>query len=321
MRCAAYREAKRLIVKRDLTRRLHACSLAFPFPALALILSCSLAAGCTQLAKSLIELSRLQAAIIKEFGDKDVNVNLNNSSYLTVTFINSPLNDKSPEERAKRAEQTAAFVNQHYPLINQIEEIWVGFVRAETRFIVVNYTQSLDVFGFDKNGRPLPTYEEVPPASAPDSSLQPIAVYSPDLKQTEVSITSLQLQGNINKGLAVSPHFAVPGDATGVRRSATNPKSVSFDFGSYSDKSLFPGEPNIKFLADGKVVFETKAQFSTSKNTDGLFSEIVMLQVPYPAFRRLTMGNKLAFQLGDYEYNLTEAQVKALRGMTDYVRN
>lgn len=292
-----------------------------PSLALALMLTSLVFAACTQLAKSLVDLSRLQAAIIKEFGDQGVNVNLNNSTFLTVTFINSPLNAASRGERSKRAEQTAAFVARNYPAIAEIEEIWVSFVRVETHFIVVNYTQGLDVFGFDKNGRPLPTHQEGPPASAPDNSLRPIAVYLPDLKQTEVSITGLQLQGNINQGLAVSPHFAVPGDATGVRRSSTYPKSVSFDFGSYSDKSLFPGEPKIKFLADGKVVFETKAQFSTSKNPDGLFSEFVMLQVPYPAFHRLTMGNKLTFQLGDYEYNLTEPQVKALRGMTEFVRD
>src|SRR5688572_30297839 len=108
-----------------------------------LLLWCLLSAGCTQLAKSLIEISRLQADIVKEYSEKDVNVNLNNSTVLVVTFVNSPLNEKGAEERAKRATQTAAFVKQHYPSINQIAEIWVAFVRSKTHFIVVHWSVSL----------------------------------------------------------------------------------------------------------------------------------------------------------------------------------
>lgn len=287
-----------------------------------LLLSCLVVAtGCVQLAKSLVAISKLQAAIVKEYGDKDVNVNLNNDNTLTITFVNSTLNEKSLEERAKRAEQTAAFVIRNYPAIAEIEEIWVGFVKAETRFIVVNYTESLNYFGFDKTGQPLAPYQEVAPASVSDDRLRPIAVYSPASNQTEVKVTSLQLQGDMNQGMAVSPHFTVPGDATGVSRSASFPESVVFDFASYSEKSLFPGEPKIKFVADGKVVFETAEQFSTSKNEDGQFSEFLKLPVPYPAFRRLTAGKKLMLKLGEYEYNLTDEQVEALRGMTKYVRD
>jgi hypothetical protein len=79
-----------------------------------------LATGCAQLAKSLVEISRLQAELVKEYGEEGVNVNLTNSRLLTVTFVNSPLNAKGPEERAKRAEQAATFVKQHYPSIDQI---------------------------------------------------------------------------------------------------------------------------------------------------------------------------------------------------------
>lgn len=133
-------------------------------------------------------------------------------------------------------------------------------------------------------------------------------------------ITSLQLEGKLDQGIAVAPRFTVPGDATGVRRSSSLPRSVSFDFASYSQKSLFPGEPKITVLADGKVVFETSAQFSTSKSPEGLFSEFLVLQIPYPAFRRMTTGKKLTFKLGDHEYKLTDEQVEALRGMTQFVR-
>jgi hypothetical protein len=287
---------------------------------LALLLSCLLAAGCAQVAKSLVEISRLQAELIKEYGEEGVNVNLTNSRLLTVTFINSPLNIKGPEERAKRAEQAATFVNQHYPSIDQIAEIWVSFVRQETRYIVVNYSEGLGFFGFDKNARPLSRPEEGPTTGNSDSSMRPMAVYLPTLKQTDVRITRLQLEGDLNYGMALAPHFTVPGDATGVIRSSSLPRSVNFDFASYSEKSMFPGEPRITVLADGKVVFETSAQFSTSKLPDGKFTEFLKLQIPYPTFRRMTTGKTLTLRLGDREYKLTDEQVEALREMTQYVK-
>jgi hypothetical protein len=269
----------------------------------------------------LVEISRLQAEIGKEYGETDVNVSLTNSSSLTVTFINSPLNAKGPEERASRAKQTAAFVKQHYPSIDQLAEIWVSFVRQETRYIVVNYSEGLGFFGFDKNARPLGRPEEAQAMGNSDNAMRPLAVYSAKQNQTEIKITRLQLEGDMNYGLALASHFTVPGDATGVRRSSSFPQSVSFDFSSYSEKSIFPGEPKITALADGKVVFETSQQFSTSKSPEGKFSEFLLLQVPYPAFRRMTAGKKLTLRLGDREYQLTEEQVKALREMTEYVRD
>lgn len=284
-----------------------------------LLLSCLLAAGCVQLAKSLVEISKLQAAIIKEFGDKDVNVNLNNDTTLTITFINSPLNDKGPDERAKRAQQTAVFVNGHYPAIAAIEEIWVGFVQQETRYVVVHYSKGLGFFGFDNNGSPLRRPEEEPPMGESDDSIQPTAVYSSTLKQTDVVINHLQLEGDLNFGLIVVPHFSVPGDSTEFRRSPSYPQSVQFDFSSYSEKSQFPGAPKITFLVDGRVVFETSAQFSTSK-FDEKFTEYLSLPVPYPAFRRMTGGKKLMLRMGDREYEFTGEQVAALREMARYVK-
>src|SRR6266540_1519051 len=85
--------------------------------------------------------------------------------------------------------------------------------------------------------------EEELTAGKSDSSIRPMAIYSPRLKETDIRITRLQLEGDLNHGLAAAPHFTVPGDASGVRRSASLPRAVSFDFASYSEKSMFPGEP------------------------------------------------------------------------------
>ena len=283
-----------------------------------LLLVCVLAGGCVKLAKSLGEVSKLQVEIVKEFGEKEVGVNINNDTVLTISFLNSPLNDKPPDERAQRAGQTMAFVKDHYPSIDKMHAIWVVFIRAQTRFIFVHYSETVAVFGFNKHGQLL-TDPDGPPASATDRSLRPTAVYSPDSKQTDVMITGMQLPGDLNQGLTVSVYFKVRGDATGVRR-ADAPESVSFDFASYSEKSLFPGAPKIQVLADGKVAFQTATQFSTSKNADGLFSEFATIPVPYPAFRRAIAGERLTLKMGDQGYGFSSGQVKALRELARYVK-
>lgn len=290
----------------------------------ALVLACLVVSNCQKVVKSFAEISKLREAIVKEYGEKDVGVNLNNGTTLTITFINSPLNAKTQRERAERAMETAIFVTQHYPSIAQINEIWVGFIKQETHFVVMHYTESLGFIAFDNNARPLREPKELREstnraATILPADLEPIAVYSPALKQTEVKITRLQLEGDLNYGFAVAPHFNVPGDVTGVRIASSPPRSVNFDFASYSAISMFPGKPKITFLVDGKVVFETSEQFSTSKTTEGNFSEFLLLEIPYPAFRRLIAGRTLRLTVGDREYDFTDEQVRALRRMTKYI--
>lgn len=290
------------------------------FLTLLVFFSCLFAVGCgTQLVKSLGELARLQAEIVKEYGEEGVNVRVNNSTTLVVTFINSPLNVKSREARSKRAQQTATFVKMHYPSIQKIEEVWVSFIRQETRYVLVHYTEGLDYFGFDKNARPLRVFEEDSSASASENSFRPVALYSPKLKRTDISIARLQLQGDLDEGLALAPHFTLSGDATGVKLSP-GPRFVSFDFASYAPTSMFPGETQIAFLTDEKVLFETKGVFSKSKLADGTAVEFLYLQLPYQTFRQMTAHKNFTIRLGSIDYKLTNEQVAGLREMTRYVK-
>ena len=134
-------------------------------------------------------------------------------------------------------------------------------------------------------------------------------------------ITRLQLEGDLDNGLALAPHFTVPDDATGVKRSSSFPQTVIFDFASYSEKSMFPAETKITALADGKVVFETSERFATSQLPDFTFTAFLKLEIPYPAFRRMVNGKKLTIRLADREYLLRDAQLDALREMTTYIRD
>lgn len=283
-------------------------------------LACLLLVSCGKQQAKVSELASLQRDIVRMYGETGVNVNLSNELSLTVTFINSPLNSKTQDERARRAQETAVFVKQHYRSIHKLEEIWVVFIRQETRFVVITSSDWMDYFGFDKGARPLPMPNEDPSAAGSDNAFKPTAVYSPSLNQTEISITRLQLEGDMSQGVAVAPHFALSGDVTGVRLSAAAPKSVSFDFASYSEKSMFPGKIEIVFLADGKVVYQKRDTFSTSKSADGGYSEFLLVQVPYATFRRMTAGKTLVIILGDREFHLNEGQLNALRSMIGYVK-
>ena len=185
----------------------------------------------------------------------------------------------------------------------------------------MNYSESFDFFGFDKHGRPLHSSAAEHTTQGPSNTMQPTTVYSPELKQTDVLVERLQLEGDANYGMSLIAHFTVPGDVNQSKRSASYPPFVSFDFSSYSEKSLFPGEPKVAALADGKVVFETSEQFSTSKSPDdGRFSEYLSLHLPYTAFRRMINGRSLTLRIGDKEYGFAREQVEALRKMTQYVQ-
>ncbi len=258
------------------------------------------------------ELSNLYSAIVKEYGEKGVNVNLNNSNVLTITFINSSLNDKGEPERQQRAKQTADFVVKHYASIAKINEIWVGFIKQKTQFILLTYTEGLGYFGFNNKAgdlvaenRSLDTYPKV--------------VYSVTTKQTDISVTRLQLEGDLNNGVAVVPHFSVPGDATGLRRSPVAPKFVGLDFASFGAKPRFDGDTKLSLIADDKVVFEMTDRFSNSRLPNG-YSEFLMAQIPYPSFLKFAKAEELTISLSDKTYHLTNEQRTGLREMTRYVK-
>ena len=81
-----------------------------------LLISSLLVCGCStakDLGKTLGELATVRAELIKKFGEQDVNVRANtfqNHTSISVVYVNSPLNQKTTEERAKRAQETAEVV-------------------------------------------------------------------------------------------------------------------------------------------------------------------------------------------------------------------
>jgi hypothetical protein len=285
-----------------------------------MLTSCLLAFGCgkaKELGKTLGELVVVRAELIKKFGEQDVNLNVNtfqNRTSISVVYVNSPLNQKTTEERAKRSQETAEIVRQHYPSIKNVDEIWVGFMQTTTRLVIFHYSAMLETYGFDNEARSLQPSGYVPPS---DPS-QPVIRYLANQNQTDISSSGIQLEGTPEHGVTVVPHFSVAGNVNKI--TPKPPKEVSLDFAAFSEKPKFPNVTKLVFVSDDKIVYRTEGQFSTSKIANDMYSEFLYLKVPTAAFLRFTSGNRLKLRLNEHEYTLTESQLLQIQRMSDYLR-
>lgn len=285
-----------------------------------LVLASSLlVCGCStarDLGKTLSELTTVRDELIKKFGEQDVNVRVNTfqaRAIISIMYVNSPLNQKTTEERAKRAQETAEIVRQYYPSIKNVSEIWVGFTRVITRLVVFHSSEMIEVLGFDNEGRALRD-----PGDAPLNPSLPVVRYVASQNKTDISSNGIQLEGTPEKGVTVVPHFSVTGDVNKTR--PRPPNEVSLDFAAFSDKPKFPNVTKIVFLVDNKVVHITEGQFSTSKIAGDMYSEFLYLKVPTAVFLKITSGSTVKIRLGEHEYTLTEIQILQIQRMSDYLR-
>jgi hypothetical protein len=284
-----------------------------------LLTSCLLVYGCStakDVRKTLGDLANVRTELIKKFGEQDVNLRVNvsqNRTSISVVYVNSPLNQKTVEERAKRAQETADIVKHYYPSIKNVSTIWVGFMRMTTRLVIFHTSEMIDAHGFDNEARALRE-----PPGAPLDPTQPVVRYVASQNKTDIASSGIQLEGTPEKGVTVVPHFSVRGDANKTK--ATPPNEVSLDFAAFSDKPKFPNLTKIVFLADNKVVYLTEGQFSTSKIADDMYSEFLYLEVPTAEFLKITSGNTVKIKLNAREYTLTESQLLQIQRMSDYLR-
>ncbi|HEX6045403.1 MAG TPA: hypothetical protein VFZ22_13010 [Pyrinomonadaceae bacterium] len=284
-----------------------------------MLTSSLLVCGCStakDLRKTLGELATVRAELIKKFGGEDIDVRANtfqDRTSISVTYVNSPLNQRTTEERAKRAQETAEIVRQHYPAIKKVSEIWVGFMRLTTRVVVFHWSEMLEAHGFDNEARALRE-----PGTTPLEPIQSVARYLASQNKTDISSGGIQLEGTPEKGVTVIPHFSVKGDVNKTKPKP--PDEVWLDFAAFSEKPKFPNLTTIVFLSDNEVVYKTEGQFSTSKIADDMYSEFLYLKMPPAVFLKITSGNTLKIRLNKHEYTLTERQILQIQQMSDYLR-
>lgn len=278
------------------------------------VLLCIATVACSGFVKSVSDLVVVQGALAKEFNEQNVKVVNNNSRYLVITFTNSPLNDGDWTVRAKRAQAAAILVKQRYPDIAQINEIWIHFVRQETRYLVVNYFETLEVYAFDRNAQFLPKGENTKTQYQPQTILR----YQQREDLTEVSVNNLQLEGTPENGLTIIPHFKLSGDANSVK--GPPPEAVGVDVAYISRLDRFPAETKVQIVIDDHVAFRGKGKFHGSQSPDGVYSKFLSLKLTYLQFRRICDGTEVMIRLDDYGYSLTEEHLNALRDMRSHVQ-
>ena len=281
--------------------------------------SCLLAYGCgaaKDLGKTLGDLAMVRAELIKKFGEEGVNLHVNsfqNRLSISVTYVNSPLNQKTTDERGKRAQETAEIVRQHYPSIKKVSEIWVGFMRTTTRLVVFHWNEMLEIRGFDNEARVLRH-----PGDPPVDPSQPEVRYLASQNKTDISSSGIQLEGTPEKGVLVVLHFSVAGDVNKI--TPKPPGEVGLDFAAFSEKPKFPNLTNLVFLSDNKIVYQTQGQFSSSKIANDMYSEFLYLKVPTAVFVKISSGSIVKIKLNEHEYTLTESQLLQIKRMSDYIR-
>ena len=62
----------------------------------------------------LSELIQLQAKMVKEFDEKNIEFNINNDKYLNISFVNSKYGDYESSKKEAKTDEIVKFINMNY---------------------------------------------------------------------------------------------------------------------------------------------------------------------------------------------------------------
>lgn len=278
-----------------------------------ILLCVLLAASCsTGLVKTLKDLNAIRQHLIQKYHD-EVGVNLTNSKFLSIVFVNSPLNKMDDAARAERAQEAALFVSRNYEGIKSIQAIWISFVATETHFIFFHKTEGMGAFGFTRDGKPLPG------SGGENDPLASVAKFSTTGNQTDISVTRIQLEGNMDEGVALVPHFTVSGDAR--QSTAPAPEYVILDFAFYSRQPVFTKNPDLEIACDDRSIVKGPAQLmpSSASGSDESIAQFLTVRISFKSFSRMAGAQKVRINLGAKRFDLKPEDIDALSRMAAYV--
>ncbi|HXM50245.1 MAG TPA: hypothetical protein VN956_20555 [Pyrinomonadaceae bacterium] len=269
--------------------------------------------------KSLAGLNALQQRLVNKYHE-DVGVQLQNSRFLIIVFNNSSLNDKDPASRQSRAQETAQFVALNYRDINQIQTIWIRFIASETRLIVFHRSRGIAAFAFDRNGKPFTGRQQMSLEPEVTDPRAPVVRFSSARDETDVSVTRLQLEGDMNHGIALVPHFVVPGDARQPGAATIPPESAVLDFASYADKPVFTDNPNLEIYCDDRLALKGYAHLLSANDAGdgGNVAQFLTVQTSFKTFRRIADSRNVRIKLGPRRFDLAPDDINALRALCAY---
>jgi hypothetical protein len=114
-----------------------------------LLLTLAACDAARDMTRSLGELQAVQAAVAKAAGTPAVQVNLMNGKYLSVGIVNSPMGKLPRDAKQAKALELARVAFQALSKRQALAKVRVSFVVHERRFLIVNYTNSMDSYAFD----------------------------------------------------------------------------------------------------------------------------------------------------------------------------
>lgn len=283
--------------------------------ALVLCAACLSNACSNGFVKRLTEAAKLRQDLMDKYQEKEVNVNLQNSVFLTVSFVDSTLNQEDAGKRAARAQDVAKFVVKSFPSIAKIKSIWIMFVATETRWIVFHYHRSLNEYAFNNRGELIATNG----MNSSDDPLSPIVRFNPTSNETDISVTRVQLEGDLNHGIALVPHFTASGNARDPNAKVIAPAFVVFDFASYADRRTFSSDSDLEIISDGQTDFSGKAHLLLPDSAGASNNaQFLTAQIPFEQFAKMGAAHSLKVKLNAREFDLGPEAITALRRMAAY---
>lgn len=273
-----------------------------------LCLSLLLCAGCSETFKALTDLARLRNDLMKQYNERDINVTVQNSHVLGISFINSSFNKLGEAEREEKAREIALFAKDHYAAMSAIDTIWVSFVDAKN-YIVFHYSTIIGSYVFNKNG--------LAPSNNNGGRSVLSSSFDPSRNQTTVYLSqNLQVYSERDGGIMLFPHFVVSGNDASAPKLA-KPKVVSLDFSSNSAKRMFPNNPKLVIYVDDEPLFSGTARTTNVMGSDAekSFNEFLTQDISYDQFTRLADARSAKFILGTKEFELKPSHIGALRAM------
>lgn len=290
-----------------MTSRRRTSLLCFAICAVVLFSACSAF-------KSLADLSKLQKQIREKYQEQKVGVNLR-GAYLSIVFVNSPLNQMDRAARDNRAQETAKFVVASYPAIKQVRNLGVTFTDEKSQFIFFQHFQTLDLFLFNNRGEPLATDRETS-----NDPRRPVVKYNRVANQTDISIMRLQLDGDLNNGVALVPHYVAAGNAQEGKLEP--PAQVTLDFASYSNQKIFTSNPDLEIRADNVTTVKSSGRLlsSAESGSDDTIAQFVTVHLPFEQFEKIAKARAVKITLGKKNFDLSDDDLVALRALCSYVR-
>jgi len=114
-----------------------------------ILLVVALGAGCDMdFAQGLGDLLSIRDGVVKIVDARNVKVNINNGSTLTIYIINSSLNSRPSQFRKLVADKVAQMAYEKYTNRKKLEIVYVVFSSHEKKFAVVEITSTVETFQY-----------------------------------------------------------------------------------------------------------------------------------------------------------------------------